>query len=425
MTLDPRARQDIYLDLASHFESLPKIDGDKVKSVDDLTSPIELYHTLLELGRAKEAFDILMEYLFVSGASLQAFRELGELAELFTTRHELMQALNEKDNQSVPQLMAVLGICWSICGDCARALDSFKSFDAAVSGIRIEDSEIVLFLAIKSIVFCRSGRLADAEWSARKALHFWEDNKDDLDAFIWGAVALAYTLIRRGDYEEGLAWLADYRLDFIPSSFLNQLQNSECAMAALRKGDISLAQTFADKMIVDGQGSSVPSVRSHAMAVRAAVAEELEEYDLAHELLSDSLVCAREARMIDTEAGLLIEFGKWSIQRDRLNAAREYVSDALHIIEYAQLRLRQVDATNLLSRIEYACGNRQEAARAAVEAYRLAWCDGPPFTYEWGIRQARENLAAVGEPVPADLPQFNSSKQMPEVSARPTSRPAS
>src|SRR5712691_7040179 len=56
----------------------------------------------------------------------------------------------------------------------------------------------------------------------------------------------------------------------------------------------------------------------------------------------------------------------------------------------------------------------------ATEAYRLAWCDGPPFAYHWGLQKAKGHLSdlCAQEPV---LPPFDESKfePMPEVEIEP------
>lgn len=156
------------------------------------------------------------------------------------------------------------------------------------------------------------------------------------------------------------------------------------------------------------------------MAIFADVAEAQGRHDHALDLLNDALVLAREARGIDNEAGLLVQLGHLHTRHGRLNAARAYAADALHLAEHAQLKLRQADALNLLSSVDRANGNQQEAAASAVAAYRLAWCDGPPYAYEWGIRQARENLEAVGELEPADLPAFSRGGETSDLGILPT-----
>ena len=54
--LDAAAQQGVYTGLHDHFESLPKIDDwRKVESLEDLTPAIELYNTLIGLGRYDDA----------------------------------------------------------------------------------------------------------------------------------------------------------------------------------------------------------------------------------------------------------------------------------------------------------------------------------------------------------------------------------
>ena len=48
-------------------------------------------------------------------------------------------------------------------------------------------------------------------------------------------------------------------------------------------------------------------------------------------------------------------------------------------------------------------GRRAEAVEHARLAYQRAWAEGPPYYQHWKLREARELLDALGEPVP-DLP---------------------
>ncbi len=60
------------------------------------------------------------------------------------------------------------------------------------------------------------------------------------------------------------------------------------------------------------------------------------------------------------------------------------------------------------------------AVEAATKAYRLAWCDGPPFAYHWGLEKARRHLRELGASEP-EMPAFDESKfePMPEVEIDP------
>jgi len=63
-------------------------------------------------------------------------------------------------------------------------------------------------------------------------------------------------------------------------------------------------------------------------------------------------------------------------------------------------RLIQADAANTLAALELDCGNHGAALAAAQDAYRLAWCDGPPYAYHWGLQRAGQLLQELGATPP-------------------------
>jgi len=74
-----------------------------------------------------------------------------------------------------------------------------------------------------------------------------------------------------------------------------------------------------------------------------------------------------------------------------------------------------------LAKIERDAGKHTEAVRAAAKAYRLSWCDGPPFAYHWGLQKAQAHLADLDAPEPI-LPPFDESKYkpMPQFEIKPS-----
>ncbi len=59
-----------------------------------------------------------------------------------------------------------------------------------------------------------------------------------------------------------------------------------------------------------------------------------------------------------------------------------------------------------MAQLHMALGNRDEAIRHALAAYREAWCDGPPYAHHWQLCRSRDTLAALGEPEPT-LAEFD------------------
>jgi hypothetical protein len=68
----------------------------------------------------------------------------------------------------------------------------------------------------------------------------------------------------------------------------------------------------------------------------------------------------------------------------------------------------------VLAQLEQDEGNHRAAVEAATRAYKLAWCDGPPFAYHWGLERARKHLAELHAPEPS-MPPFDESKFEPIV----------
>ena len=74
-------------------------------------------------------------------------------------------------------------------------------------------------------------------------------------------------------------------------------------------------------------------------------------------------------------------------------AARDLLDDVWEPAERGPYPLIHADAFNVLAQIERDAGNIEAAIEAATQAYRLAWCDGPPYAYHWGLEAARAHLS--------------------------------
>jgi hypothetical protein len=74
----------------------------------------------------------------------------------------------------------------------------------------------------------------------------------------------------------------------------------------------------------------------------------------------------------------------------------------------------------VLAAITAAEGDEQAAIAAATDAFKAAWCDGPPYAYHWGLELAKAHLTALGAPEP-DMPEFDESKfaPLPRVEINP------
>jgi hypothetical protein len=124
--------------------------------------------------------------------------------------------------------------------------------------------------------------------------------------------------------------------------------------------------------------------------------------------------------LVKEELPALIGLSELRRRQGDLKAAHELLDDVWEPADRGPFKLFHADAYNVLAQIERDAGNHEAAVKAAIEAYRLAWCDGPPFAYHWGLQKAKAHLAILGVPEPT-LPPFDELKYepMPEVEIDP------
>ena len=158
----------------------------------------------------------------------------------------------------------------------------------------------------------------------------------------------------------------------------------------------------------------------YASRLQGEAALCLDDLAIADERLHHALARARTVNLVEEELPALIGLAELRRGQGDLKSARELLDDVWEPAERGPFTLYHADACNVLAQIERDAANHEAATKAATEAYRLAWCDGPPFAYHWGLQKAKAHLAAleVQEPI---LPPFDESKYepMPEVEIEP------
>jgi tetratricopeptide (TPR) repeat protein len=196
--------------------------------------------------------------------------------------------------------------------------------------------------------------------------------------------------------------------------------NDYQAIRALRFEEYSEAQKLASKAVTYFQEHHVERRVIRAARLQGEAALGLGDLPTADERLHHVLARTRTVNLVEEELPALIGLAELRRRQGDLKAVRELLDDVWEPAERGPFKLFHVDAYNVLAQIEWDAGNHEAAVKAAVEAYRLAWCDGPPFAYHWGLQKAKSHLAALGAPEPT-MPPFDESKYepMPEVEIEP------
>ncbi|MAQ95395.1 MAG: hypothetical protein CMM84_17955 [Rhodothermaceae bacterium] len=419
--LDDHTRTDVYGTLRTHFEAMPMVeDWQEVERLADLTPAIELYDKLIGLGLYDEAIEVFYDRL--DGATLwrlSASRLRVDLLEkLFPDGPDGPPRLRRARAQSFTLNALALGHQFS--GQPGAAAFRFRLANEIYA--REEDQ------AGRSVGLCNlsgalrlSGPLSVAEASALEALILTRKREDRFQegvSLYWIGLAQA----SRGVPDESTTALRR-------SLRIWQAQNDQqgvgmvsayLAEVALWQDDDATAIPLADRAWALASVQRLAADFIRAARLQGTAALSLGDLLMAGERLHHALQRARAISHVEEELPTLVALAEWHRQRGEPKEARERLDDVWDPAETGPYPLFHADALNVLAQIEHDAGNAAAAVEAATEAYRKAWCDGPPFAYHRGLETAKAHLAVLGAPEP-EMPPFDASahEPMPEVEINP------
>jgi len=403
--LDDDARRGVYTKLHAHFEALPAIDEDEVNRLEDLMPTIELYNTLVGLGRYDDALTILEERMSSLIYRLSAAQKMAELIEmLFPTGIEREPHLPQ-ERQRVAFLY--LGLAYQFIGQPERAVTQYSRAETSYTGL-------ALALSLRL-----SGKLCRAETLLRQALLFFlQSSKSDVEqalSLLW----LGLVLASRGEIIG--AEICNQRALRIFNKTSNdggkEHVQFHLSQLSLWIGNPMVASSLAETI---RKPRAVKLLSIPATRVQGSARLALNDFTKAEGLLINSLTNARAVNLVEEELPALIGLAELRRRQGKPDEAREFLNDFGEAAERGPYPLFHADACNVLVQIERDAGNTPLAIEAATQAYRLAWCDGPPYAYHWGLEAARKHLRELGAPEP-QLPPFDPSKfePMPDVEINP------
>jgi tetratricopeptide (TPR) repeat protein len=415
--VDEQARQGIYQTLSTHFESLSTIDNwRQVESLEDLTPAIELYNILIGLGRYDEALH-LFNYRLRDALHyrLSASRQRIELLEmLFPEGLDKLPRLSAPSDQAYT--LNQLAVSVGASGQMGQAaVLSRRSVDIVEK--MSDQGNMGAWLRYLSYVLRLSGALHESEVAARQALLSARQSSNQLhEANCLYILGLALAV--RGmqvDSSKELDQSIELALQInahVPYDFK--------AMCALWFGEYTDARLWADKAMTYSQQLHFERVMIRAARLQGEAALGLDDGAVAEERLHLALARAREVNLFEEELPALIGLAELRRRQGDFKAARELLDDVWEPAERGPFKLFHADAYNVLAQIERDAGDHEAAVKAATAAYRLAWCDGPPFAYHWGLQKAKAHLSVLRAPEPI-LPPFDESKYepMPQVEIEP------
>ncbi len=135
-------------------------------------------------------------------------------------------------------------------------------------------------------------------------------------------------------------------------------------------------------------------------------------YSLNYNRFSQAIDYAQKAIALARQSGTFY-LARYLGRLARVKAKQSYFDEALNLIDEAWrgtvVKFDEAELHNCTAEVYRAMNDTEKAIDNAVNAYKIAWADGPPYINWWQLEQAKAHLDALGVPYP-DMPPFDESK---------------
>ncbi len=384
----------VHTRLRDYFAIIPMPDEEQMKSIEDLTPVIELYHHTVRAGRyddARELFrDRIVQLLYFRVGAYQTCIEL--LGALFRDGEGRPPRLKSERGQG--WTLNTLAISYSNAGQSRRSMPLLGRYISISEklGDNLNQAIGLGNIAIQQIVL---GELSVAEQSLRRSIELSCEITDEFNE-AGGHQELGRLLAYRGAFDE-----AAREFDTALKMFEKQNQTqSICvvwayrAQRALLMGDARAAIGAAQqaRMMADEIAKARYPYESDIIRAEwlwgAALVMEGKDLNAAATRLTETLTRCRRINLMDLEPDILLAWARWHRARNNAQEAQVHAEEALAIADRCEYRLKQADIHNFLAHLALDEGNHAAARQHAEIAKERAWCDGPPHCYKPALDEA-------------------------------------
>jgi tetratricopeptide (TPR) repeat protein len=396
-------KMGVHSRLRDYFANIPTPDENKIQSIEDLGSVIELYHHTARAGHYEEA----LELFYVRLAKLLFYR-FGD----FLTCIELLQALFPKGEDQPPQLtdkesqawtMDVLASSYAQTGQPRRSIILYNWANDVSENVTHDMQQLGIGLENIATEQTLLGELASAEGNLRRRLELSRALKDT-SSEARGHQILGWLLNYCGVFDEAEKELNEGMSlygDTLDEQWWKGTSWLYLAQSALLRDDIPQAIKSAReaKRLKDIEFPGVGKVERGIVEAELMLGSSLiagGDFDGAEACLSEAIKRCRRINLVEFEPDILLAWGCWHYARGNAQEAQTYAEEALAIAGRCQYRLKQAGIHNFLARLALEASRRTEARKHSEIARERAWCDGPQYCYKPALDEAEKMLMELG-----------------------------
>ncbi|TFH63902.1 MAG: tetratricopeptide repeat protein [Candidatus Zixiibacteriota bacterium] len=383
-------KEGVHSQLRDYFKAIPQ--PEKIESLADLDSVIELYHHTVNSSRYDEALELLVTRLIPKPLYFRfgAYGLCVELLlQLFPDGEDKPPRLSKETDQG--RTLNDLSASYTLSGQPRKAISLIKSTCDLSERLGHQQNLAIDLYNLGGLVEFLLGRLDSAELNLRKSISICQKIKDkNVEAV--GHNELGHLLAYRGRFEESTEHLAKALKRF---EKLQALQSegvvwSYRAQAALLTSYARQALDHAKKAreLADAEHVERDIILAEWLLGAAYLAcgnlNEVESH------LNEALQRDRRINMVDLEVSILLELAKLRHAQKRDAEALKLANEALTIADRCEYRLQQAEIHNFLAQYYFDTGDKANARVHAEIAKERAECGYVP-----ALDQAKALLAKL------------------------------
>lgn len=361
----------------------------------DLNKAISLFRLLVQSQEIDRAWEMYFNKLWWPLAFINDNRTLLDLFELLLPTGDPLQLLPLASRREQANSCDVLGTLLMQAGD----RDVSQRLLRWCGAIRLQIGDFLGFLDARHSRTWQTmyeGRLFDAELELRQmriqAEHF---DAGEIRHIVECWIGL--TLALRGQKE---AALRQFRLA------KGQITSHRWWAQGLAEGYVYLEEPEQALVWLDeAAATAAPLAEGRAqeaweLVTRGMAQFQKKQWDAAEDSLVKALEHAVRSNYAIVQCFATPYIAQIFLERGDLAEAESRIESYFRLDEHGTYALAATDAWRVRALCALARGDRAKAVACATRAYRLAACDGPPFTYEAGLRRALATLEKAGAYAP-------------------------
>ena len=383
--------------VVDHFSSRPHDPYEQAETLEDVRDSMHVVRTLLTMGHYSKAYKVFWDDLERPlRNNLEADAEVISLLRPFFA-HGWSTLPSELDEIDASRLANSAANSLNMIGATDEALQGYTLILRTFLDRKLWDEAETNLQSIANTIAAK-GRLAKQQRFLRYADGLSAIGKNPFRIFI-SKLFLLRQLGTLGEWEEANAIWAHLdsmgrkwpNSDYPPGWAEVYYSQIQFWQGTLTEGTLATAEALAQN------GRNRGAIR-YLHSLRGEWRLEQGQWTLAAESLHEAVRMARTVGQTDAEAETQLALAKFHLGS---------LADPRH--EAEQLAQLKKPAHRALVELWLAIGDREQAKKHALAAYRWAWADGEPFVRRYELNKSRALLEQLGAEIP-NLPPYDPAK---------------